>query len=970
MDTYIPSNVIVHETSVFFESRNVAAPIHIVQYDDQLPIVAVSLFKGDNGSEEYVLPSGAIANLRYVRPDGGVAYNAALGKSADSKIVYFEVTQVMAMYFGRARAVVEIDISGKVACSSPITFEIDRNPVQEGQIEATDEFTAVTQYAEMAREAAESISGMTADAEASVPGSDASVTVSGGTGPSDPYHLHFVLPRGEAGPSGNAAVIAPEYSTSSAYNVGDIVIQNNLLYICTTPIPSGETWNSSHWQLTTMGEQMERKANTDGSYVTLRSGSSDTADQLYSNTYITDDEPYIFRTSGGSADIADRESLELEGNTVGWNQLFPNGDFHEASGYSLNRCTMAVSNNIGEFTCNSTAYATFGFYRSMSYIPGHKYFVCGTAKCATTNGAQALTINASSSALQVVRNTLSNPTENVWYYLYAFISAIGESSVGTSCSASYAANKIALGDKIYTKNFMFIDLTLLYGSDIADKIYALEQATSGAGVAWLIKRFPKLDGGYYAYHAPSLESVCVDRHVMNRFNQWDEEWDNCYYNKGVKTASASNVGSNTLIPCIPSTTYYFETQGYDMYVTLYDANGNYIDYPYPGGNSAFGAKVNNSTYTTFANAHFMTFNLAGSYGTSYKHDICINLHWDGERDGEYEAHEEFSYAMGHDELRGIPEAEMVTPEGGSTPVWTGNLVYNGDVKTPDGKIRRKWGYLDLGAVTWNKVIGDFGKFYTVLSDALDGYAKIMMPKYDPSDSSSQTTLEDKTYKYFQNNNKRFFIRDDTYINSTKDQFATAMSGIYLLYELATPTIEDADSYMDPQNVDNWGTERFVDYHVEQGDRDVEIFVGHTTKYPPDLKAKLEMVPTNPADDGVYVLKMEDGEGGYIPGVDASPLIINGTWTAAEGGTTDKTFAEITATFGTNKNVYVHLPATAVTPEVLIQLNTKVFGDDVTFIGNLIGHDLSLNVLVVYVITVVNNNGSAIFNIDAINVPVS
>jgi hypothetical protein len=57
-----------------------------------------------------------------------------------------------------------------------------------------------------------------------------------------------------------------------------------------------------------------------------------------------------------------------------------------------------------------------------------------------------------------------------------------------------------------------------------------------------------------------------------------------------------------------------------------------------------------------------------------------------------------------------------------------------------------------------------------------------------------------------------------------------MSGVYLIYELATPTTLSASPYTNPQETAVGGTEEFVDYLVEQGTRDVAIPVGHQTEY--------------------------------------------------------------------------------------------------------------------------------------------
>lgn len=40
---------------------------------------------------------------------------------------------------------------------------------------------------------------------------------------------------------------ANEYSTSSTYAVGDCVLYSGSIYQCTTEIPSGEAWDSTHW---------------------------------------------------------------------------------------------------------------------------------------------------------------------------------------------------------------------------------------------------------------------------------------------------------------------------------------------------------------------------------------------------------------------------------------------------------------------------------------------------------------------------------------------------------------------------------------------------------------------------------------------------------------------------------------------------------------------------------------------------
>lgn len=56
--------------------------------------------------------------------------------------------------------------------------------------------------------------------------------------------------------------LAPSYSSSAAYQIGDYVMYNNALYECTTVIPSpGEAFNVSHWQAVMVSDIKEQVDN-------------------------------------------------------------------------------------------------------------------------------------------------------------------------------------------------------------------------------------------------------------------------------------------------------------------------------------------------------------------------------------------------------------------------------------------------------------------------------------------------------------------------------------------------------------------------------------------------------------------------------------------------------------------------------------------------------------------------------------
>lgn len=55
----------------------------------------------------------------------------------------------------------------------------------------------------------------------------------------------------------STGIIAADYSESSAYTVGDLVIKNNRLYRCKADISTPETWTAAHWDETTVGDAMK-----------------------------------------------------------------------------------------------------------------------------------------------------------------------------------------------------------------------------------------------------------------------------------------------------------------------------------------------------------------------------------------------------------------------------------------------------------------------------------------------------------------------------------------------------------------------------------------------------------------------------------------------------------------------------------------------------------------------------------------
>lgn len=140
LSVYIPDNIdIIQETKVDFKQRCIQKPIHVVQYDKTMPIVKVKL---EMNGYSYHIPTDMDIYIRWGCPDHTFVVKPVLGKDANhDDIIYFDVDEQMTYFHGQYSPILELryNLSGgnyKLAGSSPIPFIVDRNPVQEHDIES------------------------------------------------------------------------------------------------------------------------------------------------------------------------------------------------------------------------------------------------------------------------------------------------------------------------------------------------------------------------------------------------------------------------------------------------------------------------------------------------------------------------------------------------------------------------------------------------------------------------------------------------------------------------------------------------------------------------------------------------------------------------------------------------------------------------------------------------------------------
>lgn len=587
-----------------------------------------------------------------------------------------------------------------------------------------------------------------------------------------------------------------------------------------------------------LSELDDKKANTDGYYINLTSGN---ADQMTTNIGVEDSVPYNFRTAGGSAEIGNRVDETVVGGSLVWNQLVntPSSDVSKIQ----NNITF-TDNRDGTFTVQTTeegasADTYINWTAPFHPISEHKYLFAGTPKSGSISTYYSYLVRGG--AISSGQDT----GNGCIYNGLVTDSVINISVVLMIKSGTVVTSPIKFVPQTH-------DLTAMFGTEIADYIYSLEQATAGAGVSWFRKLFPK---DYYTYNAGTMVHVQTSAHETVGFNQWDEEWELGSYNPttGAPVTANTSIRSKNInpIPVFPNTTYCFArpVNNGAIFAYWYDAEGNYISRN--TGASTAEMVVAESP----ANARFLRFALGEGYGATYKNDVCVNLSYDGSRNGEYEPYVKHTYPLDDSlTLRGIPKLDA-----------NDKLYFDGDIYSADGTVQRRYGIVDLGTLNWSYSLPGT-VFLATVSNLLYVAGKrdtLFCEKYKNAPVQNSTAPDKTIYtRQTVGSDPGIGVKDSAYTDAAA--FKTAMSGVYLVYELAEPTTETVDPFQSPQIVDDFGTERYVDYAYEAGDRDFEVPVGHDSFYQANLKAKLEMSPNSPSGDGDYIVRQIGGINTYVP----------------------------------------------------------------------------------------------------------
>lgn len=495
-----------------------------------------------------------------------------------------------------------------------------------------------------------------------------------------------------------------------------------------------------------VADALEQKADIDGYYSTLTAGA---AENLVGRGSVLAE--YTRRTSGGSASIGSGAATieKIHGNTIVWNQLI------NAASVSYTNLGLTITAVNGHYTISGTASGNGGFalLPRINTVAGHKYFV---HLVGTHNFPSANWRGVDMSTLHSIVFTETVNTSNVNLQINV--------TSGQAYSADYW--------------YYVCDLTLMGLTSVT--------ATEFESL------FPL---NYYSHNTGSLLSLTGTGIETNGFNQWDEETELGTYNAttGAKEPASTQRRNVNPIAVFPSTTYYTNKV---LYRYFYDCDMNLVLYDNSGSN----------LFTTPANAAYM--NIRQAIGIWDGTETNINLSWSGYRNGEYEAYWDSTLAL-----------PITTVTSGGSAVFADGMKGAGTAydELTGTKAVKRMGIVNLGNLTdWEVYSNDTTghTFRATLTGAKavpneSTVANIKAAIYTtrqfnwPSDWMNYDKVVCQTTAA-----KNLFIRDTAYSNAAT--FKTAMNGVYLVYELDTPTEYTLDSEVNLNyRVDDFGTETLL-----------------------------------------------------------------------------------------------------------------------------------------------------------------
>ena len=258
-------------------------------------------------------------------------------------------------------------------------------------------------------------------------------------------------------------------------------------------------------------------------------------------------------------------------------------------------------------------------------------------------------------------------------------------------------------------------------------------------------------------------------------NIWDEETESGYYsvNTGNKIANASQIRSKNRIPTRPNTTYYCKSAK-GIWALFWDNNGTLITgySAASGATSGNASLINNRAFTTPPNGYYMAFYFVVDYGTTYNHDVSFN--YPG-TDTNYHAYQGSTYPITFD---------------------SAGTVYGGTLNPVTGELVVDRAIVDLGTLTWNASTRETTyKIFTtngiaqLIKDTANNWtipANFMCSQYKTATFNEAYAGNTNGVISYAKGNHSINLVDSNFADYSVTEVAAALSGVQVVYELATP----------------------------------------------------------------------------------------------------------------------------------------------------------------------------------------
>lgn len=391
----------------------------------------------------------------------------------------------------------------------------------------------------------------------------------------------------------------------------------------------------------------------------------------------------------------------------------------------------------------------------------HKILAVITIKPSVTHDFNFETGNASS--------TITSCAANQWT---KFAGIVTSSKNDTQLIVKPVISNLSVNDTFTVRFASCIDLTQMFGA--GNEPTTVEEVEAIFG------------NDYYEYNTGEVVGNNVEKLDVTGFNIWDGEYtevDSRYIAVNGTITASTNYRVSSYIPVLPNTQYYLKdvvaSAAAAPAVCWYDSEKNFIS----GLNGA--SNIYNKVVTSPNNAAFLRCSIFKETADT----ACINKS-NTSKNGTYEPYKHSEFPLNLTELTG-----KVNGEGTSVTIFPDGLhgvgtAYDSLIVDEDGYARRaikRMAKVDIGTFIWNTTSTE-SRFYASLPADATVYTAInnvFKNTYSCDKYTKSTTLTGMTDKTtFLGNKSYMYAQDSSY--STAADFKTAMDGVMLYYELATP----------------------------------------------------------------------------------------------------------------------------------------------------------------------------------------